>query len=309
MHTERRRISDVSAAAVLSEVDLTVRSALHHAGVAWETVKAAVAGTPGVVDPTGRVTLAPQLGGWEGLNLGKQLGNLFPCSVVVENEVRLSMLAERWRGRAQNIDDLLYLQLGVGVGAALLVGGEVYRGAEGAAGEIGYLPVFFGQRRANVWGSPGIFESAVGGAAYASAGRELAKTPEGSLLKELADGNPEDVDATIVFEAVRQGHRRARQIVNKLVGRLAYGVMAAVVLLDPSAVVIGGGLSRAGELLLDPLERRLQLLMAHPPKLILSSLGDESAGLGAIRMAADIAGEQLFEFASPTHVNYAAAVD
>src|SRR5437868_6954472 len=77
-------------------------------------------GTPGVVDPaSGRVTLAPQLGGWEAIPLGRKLARSFPCPVFVENEVGLSVLAERWRGSAQGIDEAIYVQVGVGIGAGI----------------------------------------------------------------------------------------------------------------------------------------------------------------------------------------------
>src|SRR4029079_16399879 len=105
----------------------------------------------------GRVTLAPQLRGWEGIRLASRLESSFPCPVLVDNEVHLSVLGERWRGAAQVIDDALYVQVGVGIGGGILIGGDVYRGAGGAAGEIGYLPVLHGGGGGD---GPGPFEHA-----------------------------------------------------------------------------------------------------------------------------------------------------
>ena len=144
--TARRRTSArerQTADSLLDLVGAATDEVLATAGVERSSLQAVGVGTPGVVDPvSGRVTLAPQLGGWEGIRLAHRLEPAFPCSVLVDNEVHLSVLGERWRGSAQGIDDALYVQVGVGIGGGVLIGGDVYRGAGGAAGEIGYLPIF-----------------------------------------------------------------------------------------------------------------------------------------------------------------------
>ena len=139
--TARRQTSGTKPAEILGEVRLAMASALRKSHVSRASLKAVAVGTPGVVD-SGLVRLAPQLGGWEGINLSNELDPSLPCPVLVKNEVHLSVLAERWQGSARGIDDALYIQLGVGVGAALLIKGEAYGGATGAAGEIGYMPIF-----------------------------------------------------------------------------------------------------------------------------------------------------------------------
>jgi predicted NBD/HSP70 family sugar kinase len=252
-------------------------------------LRAVGVGTPGIVDPaSGRVTLAPQLGGWEGIQLGRRVERWFGCPVLVDNEVHLSLLAERWRGAAQGIDNALFVQIGVGIGGGILIGGDVYRGAHGAAGEIGYLPLFEA-------GGDGLgpFEAAAGGTAYAALGRSVARP--GSALLELAGGDPEAVDAEVVFTAAARGDRAARKVLATLVERLARGVAAALVVLNPSTLIVGGGLSRAGSDLLEPLEERLRALVPLPPRVVLSELGDEAVALGAAKLALDAVDQQLFE--------------
>lgn len=294
--SERRRTrSAQGAVTVLKTVRAAADKALAGAGVHHERLMAVAVGTPGVVDPaSGRIALAPQLPGWEGLELGQALGRSFPCPVLVENEVRLSVLAERWRGAAQGIDDAVYVQIGVGIGAGILIGGELYRGADGAAGEIGYLPYPDGRPLAD---GPGPFEHAAGGSAFARLGREAAAGNGGAILSELAGGDPEAVDAEIVFAAAAQGDEAARAIVAELTRRLANGIAAVVVVLNPATVIVGGGLSRAGVALLEPLERHVAERVPLPPRLVLSSLGEESVALGAVRLALRRADERLFSFA------------
>ncbi len=294
--SERRRTNGSGGAdGLLEAVRAAVAEALARSGVDRSRLKAAAIGTPGVVDPvSGRVKFAPQLGDWEGIDLGRRLGRSFPCPVLVDNEVRLSVLAEQWRGAAQGTDAAVYVQIGVGIGAGILIGGELYRGADGAAGEIGYLPLPGDTRLADGLGS---VERAAGGRAFARLGREAAAGPDGALLRELAGGDPDAVDAEVVFAAARQGDAAAAAVVDELTRRLANGIAAVVAVLNPATVIVGGGVSRAGDALLEPLERHLRPLVPLPPRLVLSTLGEESVALGAVRLALQSADERLFSFA------------
>jgi predicted NBD/HSP70 family sugar kinase len=293
---ERRRTGsrERRSADTLLELVATVgEAALAAARVRKSGLKAVGVGTPGVVDPlSGRVTLAPQLGGWEGIPLASRLETIFPKPVLVDNEVRLSLLAERWRGVARSVDDALFVQIGVGIGGGVLIGGDVYRGASGAAGEIGYLPVFDADEASDGLGP---FEHAAGGSAFARLGRRAAESGQSPLLLELAGGDPDAIDAEAVFAAASQGDAGARAILDDVLERLARGIASAVALLNPSAVIVGGGVSRAGAALLEPLERRICELVPVPPRVALSSLGDESVALGAVRLALQEVEERLFD--------------
>ena len=293
--SERRLVQArerADAEALLKHVQTAATRALAAAGAQRSLLQAVGVGTPGIVDPaSGRLSLAPQLGGWDGLPLARRLQRSFPCPVHVENEAHLSVLAERWRGAAQGIDDALFVQAGYGIGGGLLVGSRLYRGANGAAGEIGYLPF------AEDW-SPrdglGAFEHAAGGSAYARHGRRRASSRGGRRLLELAGGDFDAIDAEVVFAAAAEGNGEALKIVETLVRRLARGIAAAVVVLDPGAVIVGGGLSRAGQILLHPLERELAELVPIPPRILLSDLGEEAAAYGAVRLAVQNVEERLF---------------
>ena len=285
-----------TANAILDLVGAATDDALATAGVDRGTLRAVGVGTPGVVDPvSGRVTLAPQLGGWEGIRLASRLQPAFPCSVLVDNEVHLSVLGERWRGSAQGIDDALYVQVGVGIGGGVLIGGDVYRGAGGSAGEIGYLPIFDDDGGRDGLGP---FEHAAGGTAFARLGRRAAAAGESPALLELAGGDLDAIDAEVVFAAAARSDEAAKRIVDELLQRLARGIASAVTILNPSTVIVGGGVSRAGERLREPLERLIADLVPVPPRVVLSSLGDESVALGAARLALQAVEERLFNVAA-----------
>lgn len=289
-----------SAEALLDLVETTADEVMSAVRLDRGSLNAIGVGTPGIVDPaSGRVTLAPQLAGWEGLQLAGRLERSFPCTVLVDNEVHLSVLAERWRGSAKEIDDALFVQVGVGIGGGILIGGDVYRGAGGAAGEIGYLPILDDDAEHRGLGS---FEHAAGGTAFARLGRSAAEAGESVQMLELASGDPGAIDAEIVFAAAALGDEAARKVLDTVIGRLALGIASAVAILNPSTVIVGGGVSRAGARLLEPLEQRIADLVPVPPRVVLSTLGDEAVALGAVRLALQAVEERLFAVALPEAV-------
>jgi predicted NBD/HSP70 family sugar kinase len=292
---ERRKSDARGRRALLALVEDAARAALAAARVPGHGLQAVGVGTPGIVDPaSGRVSLAPQLPGWEGIELAAELAPAFGCPVVADNEVRLALLAERWRGAAVEIDDALYVQIGVGIGGGVLFGGEVYRGASGAAGEIGYLPLF---EKEEPGGGLGPFEHAAGGTAFARLARRAAAARPSALL-ELAGGDQDAIDAETVFAAAAAGDEAATEVLEELLDRLARGIAAAVIVLNPATLIVGGGVSRAGERLREPLDRRIRTLVPAPPRVILSRLGDEAVALGAVRFALQEVEQRLFDFAA-----------
>jgi predicted NBD/HSP70 family sugar kinase len=140
----------------------------------------------------------------------------------------------------------------------------------------------------------GHFEHAAGGSAFARLGREVADEPGGAVLRELAGGDPTTVDAEVVFRAAERGDEAAQRLLDELLDRLSRGLASVAAVLNPATVIIGGGLSRAGEALLVPLQRRVAELVPLPPRLVLSSLGDEAVALGAVRLATQTVDERLF---------------
>jgi glucokinase len=209
---------------------------------------------------------------------------------VVENEVHLAVVGERWRGAASDIDAAVYLNLGIGIGAGIVIDGELLRGADGGAGEVGYLPVETDEPAPEGVGG---FEWAAGGRAFARAGRAAAQTPQGARLAELADGDPEAIDARIVCAAAAEGDPCAASIVDQLAERLARGIAAVACVVNPPVVVVGGGLSNAGPTLLDPIRDHLAELIPLPPRLVTSQLGQRAVAVGALSRALDLAHAEI----------------
>lgn len=288
-----RSTAPLGPAQIFEELDRAAAGLLAAAGVSSSSLLSVVAGTPGVVSREGVVMMAPQLQGWEGLALGSELARVFSCPVAVQSEVSLSLQAERRLGVAQGIDDALFVHLGIGVGAGLLVGGQVRRGADGAAGEIGLMPY----PRLTPGGGIELvpLESLAGGGALQERGAALARTSRGALLHELAGGQPDAVDASTVFAAARVGDPGAVDLVEEFTVTLAWAISALVCALNPQTVVIGGGLSRSADLFLPQLQAQVSAAVPFAPQWFVSKLGAEAVALGAVSQASDTVERDLFD--------------
>jgi glucokinase len=278
---------------IFAEIDRVTTDLIAAAGATRASLLWVVVGTPGIVSPTGIVSMAPQLPGWEGLDLQGAMSRLFRCPVSVERETALSLQAERSIGVAQQINDALFIHLGVGVGASLLVDGRIYRGAQGGAGEIGMMPLPPGSNEKSDDGF-GPFESQTGGIALARQGQQLATSAAGTRLRELAGNDISSVDAAVVFAAMREGDAAAAQIVNTLIGSLAWGISSLVCALNPQTIIIAGGLSRSADLFLPELKDRVAGAVPFAPQWLVSHLGDEAVAVGAVHQATELVERNLF---------------
>jgi predicted NBD/HSP70 family sugar kinase len=258
------------------------------------TLISAAVGTPGLVDPrTGAVTLAPSIPGWTQIPIAATLHERLACPVTLHNDVNLAVLAERWRGSATSVGTLVFLQWGARVGAGIMIDGRLHAGAAAAAGELGFLDLAAEPEQPSdvAGGGParmstmGPFERQVGAAAIIDlAIAEATRHGDPELLALMRGARAHD-DAAALFDAAAAGSALAETIIDTICARLARGLATVHLVLDPDLVVIGGGLSRAGERLLAAVERHLRLRTLVPPRLALSALGDTAVALGAVRSA------------------------
>ena len=216
----------------------TVERACASAGIEVRRLSALVIGSPGVVDPrTGDPRLAVNLPAWHEGALDA-LKSAWHKPIVIENDVNLAAMAERADGAATGADDFVLVWLGVGLGLATILGGQLHRGTAGAAGEIGYLPVHGAPLHTDIrHPASGGFQSLAGGSAV----RELA-----AKYGFAAQASAEAVQAALAAcEDARQASA-AEAFLGELAHRVAVGVASVCVVLDPGLVVLGGEVGRAG---------------------------------------------------------------
>ncbi len=257
------------------------------AGIAPDALRAFVIGTPGVLDPrTGDLRLAVNLPAWhEGVHdaLRADLGR----PVTIENDVNLAAMAERAAGAAQGADDFVLVWIGVGLGLATMLGGRLHRGVGGAAGEIGYLPVPGVPLPQDITHpATGAFQSLVGAQAVLPLAASYgfgAATAAGAVRAAI--------------DAVGAGGRRreaGEQFLAELASRVATGVAAICVVLDPGLVVLGGEVGLAGGTsLADLVAAEVGRISPAKPEVVPTGISGGPVLRGAILAAVDQARAEL----------------
>jgi predicted NBD/HSP70 family sugar kinase len=273
-------------------VESMVDRALAQTGLTRQTIIAVVVGTPGIVS-SGRVVLKPSVAGWSDRELAEELAPLFSCPVLVENDVNLAVLAERWRGVREPVNTLVVVHWGARLGAGLMIGGQLHRGASASAGEVGFVDVADSPSPGPGPDGLGPFEASVGTGAIARLAHQAVRRRRGPLQARLA-ASVDPLDVSAVFQCAAEGDPVALSVVDEIGARFARGVAPLFLLLDPDLVVIGGGVSLGGPVLLAAVERHVRLRTLVPPRLVLSSLGQTSVALGAVRLALDDLEKRLF---------------
>jgi predicted NBD/HSP70 family sugar kinase len=247
---------------------------LEAAGLSVERLDGAVVGVPGVIAAGGRVELADNVPGLAGTAFGAALEDGLGVPVVLDNDINLAALGEQWRGVARGVEDFAFLSIGTGLGAGLVLGGRLHRGRHGAAGEVDFVAAGLGRD---------IDPCAAAVSAFA---RELADGAQ----TELAP--PYDVRA--VFAAARGGDAVARAVVAEEARRIAMHIVPLAAVADVALVVLGGGLSANGDLLLAPIRELLAGWLPYPPRVEVSSLGEAAVLTGALSVGVHRALDNVF---------------
>jgi predicted NBD/HSP70 family sugar kinase len=271
-----------SGTSIVRRVAALAHDVVAEAGLTWSRVAHTVVGGPGVFDPeTGRLRHAPNLPGWSRPGLMTALREALPPSVALENDINLAALGERSFGTGRAARTFVFVSVGTGVGMGIIIDGELYRGAHGAAGEVAYAPIPDGDAAGPQARLRGMIEQAASADAVVRTAKHLGM--KGALSAEQ------------VFAAARAGEELALATVDREAERLAIVVGTVAAILDPEFVVLGGGVGANIDLLRPRLEERLAELTPVEPRIVESSLGKDAIVLGAIATALDTARDAMFE--------------
>jgi predicted NBD/HSP70 family sugar kinase len=244
------------------------------AGLSSSVVDQVVVGVPGVVEQAdGTIRLALNVARLDGRRFGVELRERLGVSVTVENDVNLAALGEGRLGVAHGVDDFVFLSVGTGLGAGLVLRGELQRGHHGAAGELDYVRVGLEQ------------DLDPCAAALTHVAARLADGAETALSPPY--------DARSVFAAARSGDAVARAVVAEEARRIALHIVPIMAVTDVGLVVLGGGIGANAELL-DTVRTLLAEWLAYPPRVQISSLGDGAVLMGALSVGLRSALENVF---------------
>jgi glucokinase len=268
-------------AALLSSLAKEARALMREAHVPAERLLAVGAGAPGVVDPKSGtvVALAPNLKGWGNVPMGRLLRRSLGAPVVVENDVNLAILGERWRGAARGHDNCAFITVGKGIGAGIVVNGRLHHGHHFLAGEIALMcmgPQFVGTD----FGSQGCLEKLAGLKALAARWSHPAGRNGHRWIGDL-------------FEAAESGDPVARKTVDDAVSLIGIAAANLSVVLDPSIVVLGGAFMREGKTAAADVRRIVQRIVPSPPQIVLSELHEQAPLWGTVLIATDEARRRL----------------
>ncbi|SFC05990.1 glucokinase [Nocardioides terrae] len=259
--------------------DLATRHAFDNVGV----------GAAGYIDKQrSTVLFAPNIA-WRDVNLRAELEQRTGKSVVIENDANAAAWGEFTFGAGADIDDFLLVTVGTGVGGGLVLDGSLYRGAFGIGAEIGHMRVVPGGILCGC-GNLGCYEMYASGTALVRMAREAAECGRADGLLKRAGGEVESIDGPLVTTAAREGDLAALSLLGELGRWLGEGIASLTAVLDPAMVAIGGGVSEADELLLEPArEGFLSQLTGrgHRPELAIrkATLGSRAGLIGAADLA------------------------
>jgi glucokinase len=249
-------------------------------------------GCPGMVDREGRAHFSSNLHGVDGFDLHSELATRRPRGsvTVVFNDATAACWAERSLGAAHGADDVVMVTMGTGIGGGLVVGGRLVEGAHGFAGEVGHM-VVAPHGPPCPCGKRGCWERFASGSGLARLAREAALAGKAPRVTALASGDPEAVRSEHLVKAALEGDAQALAVVDEFAWWLALGLANLANALDPSVIVLGGGLAEAGRLFIGPVRSAFTGLVEAPRarqvEVVVARFGECSGAVGAALLAGE----------------------
>ncbi len=263
----------------------SLAAAAAEAGVAAGDLKGLGIASPGAIDvERGVVSGAPQLPGWRDVPLAKVMGQRLGMPVWVENDATAAALGEHRYGAGKGTRHMVYLTISTGVGGGLIIDGRLYRGATGAAGELGHV-ILDPDGPPCRWCGRGCLESFSSGTAIARRGEEAVAAGEAPALAQLREAEG-PVTAEMMARAAQAGDEASRRAFEEAGRYLGIALANFINIFNPDAIVIGGGVSRSAGLFLPQARRQMEALAIRESlqcvRLELAALGERSGLLGMI---------------------------
>ena len=277
---EIRTNTENGGASILSDVAQAIDNKLAQEGIRKDEVQGIGIGVPGPVKSNGVVNRCVNLG-WGIVNVAEELGSLTGLNVKVGNDANVAALGEMWQGGAKGCKDVIMVTLGTGVGGGIIVDGKIVAGFNGAGGEIGHITVNNDEIEACNCGQYGCLEqytSATGIVRVAK--RKLAKTASTTALTKY-----EPLTAKDIFDEAKAGDEIALSLVEEVCGILGSALSNMACVVNPEVIVIGGGVSKAGHILIEKIRPSFEEYAFHACKdtrIMLATLGNDAGIYGGV---------------------------
>ena len=280
--------------AVISRMLAAADSVIGRADLSRSSFTSIAVAAAGAIDSKkGIVTASPNLPGWHDIHLKEIVQRAIGLETFVINDASAAALGEHCFGAGKGVNNLIYVTVSTGIGAGIIVDGKLYSGVSGSAGEVGHMSIDVNGPRCNC-GNFGCLEMLASGKAVAREAQRLIAQGAKTRIIQLAEGEPQNITAKIVAAAAQEGDSLASEIISRAATYLGVGLANLVNIFNPEMIIIGGGVAKTGDMLLDTArkvvaERAFQL-PAQRVRIVPSQLGDNAAVIGAVAFGQGLAG-------------------
>lgn len=266
---------------VIDTIAVYTSKAVADSSFSWDQVAGIGVGIPGFTDIlNGIVKLAPNLH-WHNVPVKEMLEDRLGKKVVIDNDANVAALGELWSGAGKEIDNVVCYTLGTGVGGGIIINGKIYRGFSGVAGELGHMQVVPDLEAIQCGcGQMGCLETVSSGTGIVRMARDAVERGDRTSLSLL-----DALSAKNVFDAAKSGDEVALRIINRAAYYLGKSMALIAVVINPQRFIVGGGVSRAGEILLQPVREVFDRFTPKPARegveIVTALLGNDAGMVGA----------------------------
>ncbi|WP_018933848.1 ROK family glucokinase [Gracilibacillus lacisalsi] len=241
---------------VPKDIWLSIENKLSELNLTKERCAGLGVGAPGFIEPeTGKVAIAVNIG-WENFYLKDILEELSGLNVYVDNDANIAALGENWKGSGNQVENMLAVTLGTGVGGGIIANGQIVSGANGTGAEIGHITVEKDGAACNC-GRNGCLETVTSATGIVRQAEELMADGKADALKRRKD-NSGEITTKDVFETAAEGDKDSKALLAHVLDVLGFTLATVAITVNPAKIVIGGGVSKAGNALLEPLKESFE---------------------------------------------------
>lgn len=285
--TKRERSSEE----VLKDMAMLCKDVLTEAGLTETDIHSIGIGSPGIASPEDGIILSSSNLNFNHVNVRAEIQKYLNCDVYVENDANCAALGEAIAGAAKGEKNVVVVTLGTGVGGGIINEGKIYRGAFCGAGEVGHQVIIRDGITCGC-GRKGCWEQYASATALIRQAQEIAKEHINSKIVSFAGGKIENITAKNVFDAAQAGDHIANEVLKKYFEYVAMGLTNLINILEPSMIVLGGGMSAQGDYLVKPIKEFVQAEMygglSLKTKIRAAELGNPAGIIGAALLGTTI---------------------
>lgn len=273
--------------AIISDIQASLNSTLKQSDIQKEQIIAAGIGVPSqVIEQSGYFYKAVNIGGFGDFSITEVLSEALNMPVAAANDANVAAIGEMWKGAGLGEQNIVMVTLGTGVGGGVVVNGQIVSGSIGAAGEIGHMPVVLDENDAHYFscncGAKGCLETVASATGIVKLARVMHKNAREVTILKMDE---EYLSAKQIFDAAARNDHFAKKVVNQFGIYLATSLKQITAVLNPSVIVVGGGVSRAGQQLIDSVEKHFRgsifPVLDHSVQFRLATLGNDAGLIGA----------------------------